>query len=373
MWLVGESDVLLVASDGPLDSRLDQLAVNWRRAGVGEDLNEVSVVEPFALLSQYVGGPTQLELAAGAVELQTDDRMALEFTGPRALNTGADRNNTSMLRQLLQPGEAPMAVRRALEGATAAQWRDRATMFLKIDDYQGAYRDYSRALASDPTDERSLDGFVQAAGATARQADAVALLKEMIAQNPGSTTIRIAASRLLASGGAFEDAAAVVTPVSALGLDEGALLEQLASIYADSGEGRRLDEAVVRLQLVRPEAARTHYFAAAAAFLRQRFDLAAALAERSVAIDPKSEAAHNLVGVSLASLGRRDEARRAFLGALALAPRDITTYLNLGLLELAAGHRGVAAGYFAEALSLDPRSTAAQQGLSGTRTEDARR
>ncbi|MCX6553027.1 MAG: fused MFS/spermidine synthase, partial [Acidobacteria bacterium] len=343
MWLLGEGDVLLVASNSPLDVRLDGLTASWRRSGVAADLGEASVLEPFALLSQYVAGPRELERYADAVAPQTDDRMALEFSGPRALNSGADRHNASMLRALLQPGSAPMAVRRAMEAASGPQWRDRATMLLKIDDYEGAYRDYARALQSDSTDALALDGFVQAAGATGQQAEALARLKDMIGGKPGISTIRIAASRLLASSGAFQDAIAVLTPRGAIELDEGALLEQLASIYADLGESQKLDQTVARLRQFRPDTARTFYFAAAAEFLRQRFAQAATLAEKSVALDPQSSSAHNLVGVSRASEGRPEQARHAFLKALVLAPRDVTTYVNLGLLELSAGNRAAAA------------------------------
>ena len=61
-WLVGADDVVLLASDAPLDeSPARTSSAIGRRPGVAEDLATVAAVEPFSLLSLFVGGPAELE------------------------------------------------------------------------------------------------------------------------------------------------------------------------------------------------------------------------------------------------------------------------------------------------------------------------
>jgi spermidine synthase len=364
LWLVGEGDVLLIATDSSLDRSLNLVGTAWDRPRVADDLRDVLVREPFALFAQYVGGPAELARYGAAATIQSDDRTTLEFTAPRALNAGVGQRNASVLRDGFHVGDAPPTLRRALAGASASQWRDVGDMLLRIDDYRGAYRDYSRALDLGARDDATIDGFVQAAGAASLGGDAVTRLRALIARNPAQAALRVAASRLLASAGAADDAVAVLNTGSTKADDAGALVEQIASIYADNGRAHELARVVQQLHELRPDSARTIYFEASVAFLQQQFGEAAALAARAVARDPTSAAAHNLLGVSRASLGDVAAARQAFHDALSRSPRDTTTYINLGLLELRAGNRATAGSLFAEALTLDPDSSAAKQGLT---------
>jgi Flp pilus assembly protein TadD len=64
-------------------------------------------------------------------------------------------------------------------------------------------------------------------------------------------------------------------------------------------------------------------------------------------------------------LGRVEAARRAFQASAELSPKDPTSYVNLGSLELTeAANADAARRYFSEALSIDPSSAAAREGLA---------
>ena len=367
MWVIGEGDVLLVASTTPLDARIENIDRAWPPA-VAADLNRVSARDPFALLSLFVGGPEELKRYAAGAVLQTDDRMALEFSGPRALYNGAGRDNASTLRHLRQPEAAPPAIRRAWDGAGAAQWRNRAAMLASAADHASAYQDYSKSVLLDPADTATLDGLIRTAVVIHRETEALDRLRSSVQQYPRNVGTRIALSKLLATTGAIDEAIAVASEARTIGHHEGAALEQLASVLSDIGDARRLDEIVSKLRLIQPNAARTYYYAAATRFLHGQFDEAVSLARQAVALDPEDAAAHSLVGSSYASLGQRDAARQAFEASLGLDPRDSSTYVNLGILELASGNPKIAEADFAEALSLDPGSAAARQGLAQART-----
>ena len=145
-------------------------------------------------------------------------------------------------------------------------------------------------------------------------------------------------------------------------------LEQLASLYADSGDAIRLGDTAAALRQAVPNRAKGIYYAAAAEFLAGRLDAALTLIDRAVALDPTDAFAFNLRGAIHAQRGNVDAARAAFVESLRLNPRDVATYTNFGLLELEAGRRSVAADLFAEALALDPTSEASRQGLAEART-----
>ena len=102
MWLVGESDLLLIGSvTGNIESRVAAVAERWRLGSVPALLTDVAVVPsaaPFVLLSLFAGGPKELATFGEGATLQTDDRMSLEFTAARAMYAPPEGN--AVLRAL---------------------------------------------------------------------------------------------------------------------------------------------------------------------------------------------------------------------------------------------------------------------------------
>lgn len=363
MWLVGDGDLLLVGGDGSLDERLENVADGFALPAVAADLIDVSVLEPFALLSLYAGGPKEMARYAGTAPLQTDDRMALEYSGPHALYGGSSDNSRQLLA-LAAGAPLPAAVAGAFASAGAAAWRGRGAMMAGANAFERAFDDYALALAAQPSDSLAAAGLSDAALALDRADEASALLTNAAGRHPDVPALWIARSRLEAASGSFAQAvqsaerACDITPLQV------AALEHLASLYADAGDVNRLDRVVGALDRGFPDSAGTAYYAASARYLRGQLPDALRLAELAVARDPKLARAHNLAGAVLASGGSTAAARRWFESALSLSTRDSAIYVNLGWLELSTGRRSAAAGLFAEALSLNPLSEAARRGLA---------
>jgi spermidine synthase len=368
MWLIGNGDLLLVGAAAPLDSRLDNIRTGWSVPGVAADLADVSMRDPFALLSMFVGGPAELEAYGGTAPPQTDDRMALEFSGPRAVNGAAAAANPAMLRTLLQEQRTPSTVARIRSTAGAAAWRDRGTMMLGAGADDLAYEDFLTAARLDATDRDALAGMVRAAVALHREADAASVLKSLAAANPAEPAPRIALSALEAATGALVAAVAAAKQASLIEPIQPEALDQLASVYADAGDAAGLDLVVDELRRRFPARANTQYYDAAAKFLHGDLAAASRLAAKSIELEPQRAASHNLLGAIYASLGHSEQARVAFQAALRLDARDSATYINLALLELSSGNGAKAAALFAEALSLDPESEGARQGLARAMT-----
>jgi spermidine synthase len=368
MWVVGDGDVLLVASRDPLVSRLANIERHVTRPPIAADLADVGVTGPFALYSLFTGGPGELGRYGAGAPVQSDDRTALEFSGPRAVyGSSTTVENARTLRALLAPQNRPPTIARALDAAGGPDWRDRAAMMLKADVYDTAYQDYVKALSRAPADTGALGGLVRAAAAAHREPDAVRLLTALVSEHAREPAIRVALSKILAASGRFDEAVSTAKEACEVAPASPTTWEQLASVFADLGDADRLDPAVEALERVGPTRAPTAYYAAAAAFLHGRLEAALDHDKRAIARDPQYAAAQNLLGAIYASLGQIEPARQAFDTALRLNAQDSSTYMNLGLLALSSHNPHEALDWFAEALSLDPQSAAAQKGLTQAR------
>lgn len=366
LWLVGDADVLLVGSNEPLDARIAGIADAMTRPGVAEDLATVGVKNAFSIESNFIAEGDALKAWATTDVMQTDDRSALEFSGPRSIFGGARDDNATSLRDLAASSPKPPAIADALKNATTDEWRDRGMMLLKADAYRPAYIDLARVVEANPNDATALEGLLQAAASSGKMVETELTLKRLAADQ-SHVAAKLAYSKLLASQGNMD--AALRLPVQILDVDPAnvAALEQLASIFSDIGDAARLDPVAQQLVKEAPKDTWAHYYAASLFFLQNRPDMALRAARNAIALDPNNAKAHNLVGACLASMGNNDAARTAFEASIKADPREPGTYTNLATLELQAGNRDRARRFFAEALTIDPASQAARDGLNSLR------
>lgn len=364
MWLVGDGDLLLVGSDAPLEGAFDALSKTWQRPGVQEDLADVAVRDRFGLLSLYVGGAAEMARYAAGAPVQTDDRMALEFSGPLALFETASTNYAGTLRSLLDNGARPAAIERAFREVTASQWRNRAAMMVAAEAFDTAYSDYGKSLDAGASDVATLDGFVRAAAAARHEDDAERRLRAVIQAQGNAAAPRVVLAQLLGTRGRFDEAVGVAVEATMLAPADPAAWEQLASLHADRGDAVALARVADLMRRDFPQRAASWYFAASARFLTGDVPATLPLVQRAIELDSNYADAYNLLGAVRGNSDDPGGAREAFRTSLRLDPRDVVTYINLGQLELATGQREAAADLFAEALSLDPNSMPAREGLA---------
>ncbi len=369
VWLVGEGDLLLVGTaDGSLARRLDGIDAAWRRPGVADDLASVRVRDPGSLLALYLGSDGDLHRFAAGAPVQTDDRMALEFSAPGGLYTGGSSGLAARLRQTTSAGPRPAAIGRAEQRASGQTYRNRASMFFGAHAYALAFECALEAARRSPGDEEAIDLLVRAAVPTQRVAEAAAALRQVSDRAADALPPRLGLARLHAATGRLDDALAAAAEAARDFPGEAGPIEQLASIAADAGDAPLLARAVADLERDFPGRPATPYYAATLRFLRQDYAAAAALGQQAVG-SPLGARALNLVGASYASLGERDRARAAFQHSLDRDPRDPAGYLNLAQLELEAANPRRAAALYAEALVLDPSSAEARRGLDLARAQ----
>ena len=231
LWLAGDGDLLLVGSPEPMEPKLDQLVRPWSR-DVQADLQTVAVTSPFGVLSMFIGSDAAAAEFGSGAAVQTDNRMALEFSAPRALHTAARRDNVVRLRALADPARRPAVVARAWMEAGGEELAQRAVMLRRAGVYEPAYDAAVDAITSAPDRIDALQVLVEAAAATGRQDDAASRLGATVAARPDLVAPRVALSKLRAASGAFDEAIKIASGAVRDHPDDAAALEQLASIYA---------------------------------------------------------------------------------------------------------------------------------------------
>lgn len=367
LWLVGESDVLLIGSASPLKADAEAM---WRRyivPDVRDDLRTVAVSGVRDLLGLRVADAAALRRYTMDAAVQTDDRMALEFSAPRSL---VDRAGARNAAELLGLAAAPPVAATTNAGN---EWASRGRMMLRAEAFDLAYEALAKAIELAVGDEETLAAFARAAAGAGKLQPAIT---RAIAWRAPPVAKQILVSRLYVATG---DAAKAIAAIDFASMDlatdgihagDPRILREQASIYADVGDADRLAPIVARLRELEPASRDTQYFSAALAFMQG--DLASALtqAQALVTAHPNEARAHNLIGAALATRAQGDDAagaRAAFARAIAADPRDAAAYVNAGSLDLTQDRPADARRHFAIALTLDPSNESARQGLATAR------
>jgi spermidine synthase len=366
MWLVGESDLLLIGSvAGKIESRVGAVTDRWRLGSVPELLSNVAMdskAAPFVLLSLFVGGSNELARFGEGAVLQTDDRMSLEFTAARAMYAPPEGN--AVVRALAAGATGPVVVAEEMKRAGPADWTARGHTALRARAFEMAHESFRRALALDSRSPEALRGSTDAAAGAQRLGKETEFLKAIAAAEPDNAAVRVELSHTLSTLGNVEEAIAAANEAARIDRARAEPLEQLASIFADIGDAMQLmpiaDELITRF----PTRDEGHYYQAAALFIAGR----AIDAERSIrkllSANPRSAKGQNLLGAVCASLANHECAQAAFTAAQELDPQDPSVYVNLAYLRLARGDMAGAARFFGEALTIDTASEAARTGLA---------
>jgi spermidine synthase len=366
LWLVGESDVLLIGSVSPLNADAAAFTRRYINPSVSDDLRTVAVSDIGDLIGLRVADQTALRQYTTDAPLQTDDRMSLEFSAPRSLADRAGERNAAELLALATAPPVPTATH------TGGRWASRGRMLLRAEAFELAYDALAKAVEMGVDDDETLTAYARAA-AGAGKLDPPMWRLPVPSGDVRKVPRQILTSRLYMARGDAPRALAAIDfgsmDLASEGVhaDDPRVLREQASIYADLGDADRLAPIVASLREKDPASRDTQYFSAAFAFMQG--DLASALAQAQalVAAHPDEARAHNLIGAVLATRGQADDARAAFARAIAADPRDAAAYVNAGSLDLELGRPADARRSFAIALTLDASNDAARQGLANAR------
>jgi spermidine synthase len=358
-WLVAEGDLLLVGATGPIAALEHGVSAAWSRPGVAKDLAEAAVRDPFSILSLYVAGGRELQEYAGDAQVQTDDRLLLEYSAPRTIYGFFQRANVERLRQVERGARQPRAVARARAESTPIEWRNRGLMQLKAGAVDLAYADLRDAVMKAPSDGEALNGLARAAARSGRLEGTERLLS-------GIPTVPalVELSFLRAVLGRVDDAIGAARDAVVRNPTDRSALVQLASMYADAGDEDALVRLIELVEQARVDRTVLLYCQMRLAYVRGNFQEAVQLGEALAELDPADVRVHNLLGSAFAALGRYDRAREALEASLEITPTDPGVLVNLGTVALRSNDPVLASERFSQALFLSPTHSGALDGLA---------
>lgn len=358
MWLVGAGDLVLIGSREPLEPALASMTARAARGRVPESLARVKIADPRTIFAMYVGGDEEMRAFAEGAAPQVDDRMALEYTVPATLLVRGGTDHAESIRALSAGRAQPPEVRAARDEASPRAWRERGEMWLASEAFALAFDAFGRALAGAPGDHEAALGFVRSAAAADRMPQALSQV-EQVAKASGAPAASVAWSQLLAASGATAQAIEVAKTLVQAHPNDPSGLEQLAGLAADAQAAEALTPIVAQLIQRFPDRAATAYFAATTHLLEGRPSTAMAVGEAAIRRGQVDRRLSQVLGVALAESGRRAEARRAFMDAIAADPTMPAPYLNLARLSLEEGDARGAVARAGEALLVDPAAPGA--------------
>jgi Flp pilus assembly protein TadD len=312
-------------------------------------------------MSLFAGDARAAAAYASDAPSETDDRLRLEFSGPRSIVGDASADNASTVRGLRATGNVPATIAAALERATPADWTARGAMLLEASPKQ-AYEDFSRAALAG--DSGALAGLRRAAISADRITEGLALMRRIAADRSSGAAASVELSKFLAATGDTPGALAVARDAVARFPEDARAHQQLAGVFADAGDADAVNGVLELLRRLDPSGSETRYYTGVVAFLRGDLNTAVREGEAAVSLDRAHAKALNLIGAARASLGDDAGARQAFADAIAADPRDPSPYVNLGRLQLGRAEADVAVATFSEALSVQPESNDAREGLA---------
>jgi spermidine synthase len=375
MWLVGGGDLLLIgARSGDLSARFAAIPAGAAAPSVQAALVDVGAPGAhagFTLLSLFAGGPADLDRFATTAAIQIDDRTALEYSAPRGIYGRSRDDNVTAIRAL--DADSPPAIRSALDRADDRAWAARGTMDLRAQAFATAYEAFRRAVAGNSRNIVALSGLSDAAGAANKLDEERQWLAETAAREPSNAEVRIELSRVLIVTGDPMGAVRAASEALEIAPTDPRAAEQLASVFADTGDHAKLARLSEQLVSRFPEQADSWYYQATTLFLAGRHAEAITAVRTLIAAHPDHNRAQGLLGASCAAAGQRECAQMAFDASIRDSPRDPSRYVNAGLFQLQIAKPSAAEGYFASALAVDPSSQAARQGLAQTRALLAKR
>ncbi|HKY32086.1 MAG TPA: fused MFS/spermidine synthase [Candidatus Polarisedimenticolia bacterium] len=304
-------DYLLIASTRPMAIDPDALRAAMAEPAVRADLAAIGVAAPEDLLSRYVAGPLELSGLTAGAPLQSDDRLSLEFTAPRALH----RETLGSIVAALEP------------------WRASPARWARGD------RPLEAALAS----------RMRAARQERRWADGLGLLRGRPARDPWL----MAGLSYLKAGMRHRALSAMQQAASRMEHDPlpRLVLAHIHMAAGDSGRAaRELEVAVDRA----PADARSWLFLARARFASGRLGDALRAAAEARRLAPElAEASSDRCALLLAA-GDEAGAGEACDEALRLDPDGAEAWANRGLVHSRLGAPEQARACYRRALEIDP-------------------
>lgn len=369
VWNAQMADFLLLARAEPRPIDLDRVEAAWAASpGLRADLMGIGVRSPLAFLADFVLDETDAGRYAIGADVNTDDRLPLEFSAPRSMHRDTSHQNFQVARSFRRTPWPALRGRLASALDSVEAHHDLGAALVAKGVPRAAAAHFERALALDPGHTGSRLALARIQLDAGLAVTAGELLEEAVRREPALAAahdLLARAYRAQSRAAPALAAAGVAVRLAPESVDSRLLL---AALLEQVG---RLDEAIEHREAAREARPRDASIldALAAARLRQgRGAEAAALLEQAVALQPGAAALHHRLGRAWLAANRPADAVAALRTAVGRDPVLAPAHADLGLALLGVGDGPAAIAALERALALDPGQAGAAQLLAEVTT-----
>jgi len=351
VYVISEADILIVGRDGPAalaPARLGGMAAAARLDLAASNLSAESLIAiPTVALETLAGWLRD-------ARRHTDDAPVLDFKAPLSIHA----QTASANRRRLIPEDAPRDL---------PALRTRLTLLGASGSSEWAFEVAERAVSMGIADRAIGLEYVKGAVRLRRVEAAEATLKAALARSP-STPLHVTMALLYWNTGRPEQALQSLEAATRLDpADPGPFLLG-AEIQSAALNLQAMRKLIARVLAVDGRNVEALGLAAEAELKDGRLEPAVRLAQGALGIDPAESRALEVFALALAQLGRRAEARNAFVRLLEVSPEAAVSRNNFGVFELQQGNVTAAARLFKDAVDLDPSNLDGYRGLKEAAT-----
>ena len=355
----GVADFILL---GAVEARpLDLAAARARwdaSPALREDFHRLGFRSPAAFLADFLlAEPDAARLTLGA-DLNTDDRLPLEFSTPKSLHGDTAATNYRMVRAF-----RTVALPRLTGGSvdTAPARFDLGVAYLRKDLAAEAAAQFERALALDPKHAPSLSGLGRTQLHLGLPLRAIESLQAAARLDPRLAEPHVLLARAWQQQQLPDRALDALAAAMKLAPDDVNARVQYAALLEQQG---RAGEAVEQYQIARArrpgDGAVLSGLAGAYARLGRGADAVAAL-EEAVGAHPDDPVLLHGLGRAYLGVNQPQAAAAAFTRAVRRAPLMAQGHADLGLALLGTGDAPGAVASLERALAVDPAHAGAAQ------------
>jgi len=355
----GVADFILLgaAEARPFDLAAVQAA--WEASpALREDFQRLGFRSAAAFLADFLlAEPDAARLALGA-ELNTDDRLPLEFSTPKSLHGDTATTNYRMVRAF-RTSELPRLAGGGVDSAAARF--DLGVAYLRKDLAAEAAAQFERALALDPRHAPSLSGLGRAQLHLGLPLRAIESLQAAARLDPRLAEPHVLLARAWQQQQLPARALDALATAVRLAPDDVSARVQYAALLEQQGRAGAAVEQYEMARARRPgDGVVLSGLAGAYAGLGRGADAVAAL-EEAVGAHPDDPVLLHRLGRAYLGVNRPKAAAPAFARAVRRAPLMAQAHADLGLALLGTGDAVGAVASLERALAIDPAHAGAAQ------------
>jgi spermidine synthase len=355
LWVTSQTDFILIGSLQPIKIDLDRIRSAYKyNPMLREDLQQLNLLSPEAILSDFYLDEDDLGRFAAGADLNTDDRLPLEFSSPRSLYEDTGSLNLMVMRRA-KKSKSPDLLGVPVEELNRPDIQYNLAMGYDIKGMKAEALEHLRAaLTKDPNYAPALLERGRLKMDAYNFVGAIGDFKSYLKDRPRSAEAHHLLGLIYMKQKKFHQAVNELT--QAIHFDS---MEPVVYVLDLATAYRRIDryeEAVDQYRLAlkqQPQNQRIMGALGASLVKLDRPTDAVEVLERAIVIDPNDHRLRYQLGQAYLLLGRDRDSQRAFEAAIALNPRDAEPYVGLGKVWLALGDRDRAAAYFKSATRLN--------------------